>query len=329
MSKIACILPNSTGGGLERNMELLKHYCNIHGEVSFESYFYADGKGSHLKSLLIIFMSLIRQKNPNMLVVSGGNVNNVKVGLLCLLTRRKNLILQRNIWSNEKIKILGSRKIYKLIYSIILSRSVKVLANSEVVSKDVQSNFPNVDVGLLYNIIEPELLGSNNLDSTRNSFIAVGSNRPVKNYDYLIELWIKSGTSEKLKIIGNKVLELEEVLKKYGNPNNIELLDFRDNIIELMSNSKGLIHTSLSEGYSNVLLNGALLQLPILSTECAGSAKEVLGERIFLSENLEKDKIILRNWLENPTYVEYEQLRLLRSRHTAQSAYFELIKYLP
>lgn len=328
MRKVVCILPNSSGGGLERNIELLKQYCDFHGKVSFESHFYAEGKGSHLKRLLIIFINLIRQKSSNLLVVSGGNINNVKVGFLCLLTRRKYLILQRNIWSNEKIKIFGSRKIYNLIYSIILSRSLKVLANSEAVCKDLQSNFPTADVGLLYNIMEPELLESKKLASTGHSFIAVGSNRPVKNYDYLIELWIKSGTSEKLKIIGNQVLELEEVVKKYGNTDNIELFDYSENILELMSNSKGLIHTSLSEGYSNALLNGALLQLPILSTECAGSAKEVLGERIFLSENLENDIVILRDWLENPSYVEYKQLRLLRTRHNAQSAYVELIKYL-
>ncbi|MDB4510213.1 glycosyltransferase, partial [Akkermansiaceae bacterium] len=207
------------------------------------------------------------------------------------------------------------------------NRAKYVLANSLAGLADLQQSFPRLKVNVLYNLIEPDIhRGNYVLSSLNNKFLSIGSNRTVKNYKYLIELWHLSGTCERLQIIGKDVFKLQSLLTERGIK-NIELLDFQEDIITVMSKSKGVIHTSRSEGYSNVLQNAALMGLPVLSTECGGSAKEVLGDATYLTGSLSQDVRILNTWLERPN-VNHKQTSTLRNKHSPGEVLQCLSSYL-
>ena len=327
MNRLIFVLPNAVGGGLERNVVLLQRTLQERN-IELTCHYYAESNSSELIGLIQVVKSIYQYRKENIIVLSGGNINNLKVGLICFFTRSRHIILQRNIWSNEPINFLGSRYLYKILYELILRRCQIVLANSYVVLDDIAANFPFVNINVLYNIMEPKILNEKYKVEKREYFISIGSNRAVKNYQYLIELWMEVKSPHKLKIVGKGVLDLRENLSLNVWPSNVELVDYSEDILDMMINSKGLIHTSLSEGYSNVLLNGALLDIPVLSTKCGGSAQEVLGDIDYLTGELYHDVDILSKWLNNPRAVKAEWRNELIERHKPEAVVTSLMKFI-
>lgn len=114
------------------------------------------------------------------------------------------------------------------------------------------------------------------------NWVTVGRMHDVKNFIGLVQtckILIEQGNKVSLDIIGDgeerRVIENE--IKKLNVNDNITLLGYRDDVIEMLGNYNGFVISSKSEGLPMVLLEAMSIGLPIVSTD-VGEIGDVLYE---------------------------------------------------
>ncbi len=130
-------------------------------------------------------------------------------------------------------------------------------------------------------------------------FIAAGRLTKQKNFIYLIEEFKKfcdNFPDEKLLIFGEGELKtkLLKEIKKKNLSKNVRLEGYTDNIYKYMLRSKAFILTSLWEDPGFVLIESALCNSLIISSNCKNGPKEFLlnGNAGLLFESNKKNKLL-------------------------------------
>ena len=163
---------------------------------------------------------------------------------------------------------------------ICVSKSVK----DSVIESVGDSN----NLSVIYNPIdEKEILDKSNelvtdVEKPKDKvlLVTVGRLDRQKGYDRLLRICnsLKDRFEFELWIIGEG--RDENSLRQYIEINkvqNVKLLGLKENPYKYMKLADWFICSSLFEGYSTVLQEATLLEVPIITTECAGS-KELLGD---------------------------------------------------
>lgn len=136
------------------------------------------------------------------------------------------------------------------------------------------------------------------IDATKkNSFriISVGRLSYEKGYDRLLEA-IKNLKSDKfdieLWIIGEGPERpgLEKYISQHDLEKNVTLWGFQDNPYKYMVNADLFVCSSRAEGYSTVIAEALILQIPVVTTNCSG-ADELLdgGKYGIITQNTTDD----------------------------------------
>ena len=131
----------------------------------------------------------------------------------------------------------------------------------------------------------------------KNNIILVGRLTKQKNFDLMIEAYKQNkNLSKKFKVFIFGEGELRDKLKKkivnYNLENRIIFLGHKDNIYKYMANSKLFILTSLWEDPGFVLVEAALNNVTILSSNCPSGPEEIIdkneyGGYLFTNNNPE------------------------------------------
>jgi len=107
------------------------------------------------------------------------------------------------------------------------------------------------------------------------TFISVGRLESVKNHQLLIRLFARlSHLNCNLHIVGSgpEHSSLEAAIKKLNLGARIQLMGYRDDVIELISKSHCFLLPSLREGLPLVILESALCKVPIITSSQGVSA---------------------------------------------------------
>ena len=130
----------------------------------------------------------------------------------------------------------------------------------------------------------------------KNNIILVCRLTKQKNFKLIIDAYKKNENFMKkyqIFIFGDGELEknLKTKVKNYELENKIIFLGYKKNIYKYMANSKLFILTSLWEDPGFVLIEAAMNNLPILSSNCPHGPKEIIGNDeyggyLFQSDNL-------------------------------------------
>ncbi len=139
------------------------------------------------------------------------------------------------------------------------------------------------------------------------TFIAVGNIKEAKNYPFLIDCCKE--LSEKfdfqLLIVGaGDQTRLQEQVQKLKLAKYVQILGYKNNIAQLLSQSHCLVMPSLWEGMPIVMLEAGVTKLPIISTK-VGSIPDILDDTCaYLSD--------LDNFLKNMAYImkNYEESKI-------------------
>ena len=130
----------------------------------------------------------------------------------------------------------------------------------------------------------------------KSFFVAAGRLTKQKNFIYLIKEFKKFCNiypEEKLLIFGEGELKTKLLgeIKKVNLSKNIKLLGYTNNIYKYMLKSKAFILSSLWEDPGFVIIESALCNSMIISSNCKNGPREFLsnGEGGLLFENNEKD----------------------------------------
>jgi len=133
----------------------------------------------------------------------------------------------------------------------------------------------------------------------KNFFISVGRLTKQKNFQYLINEFnefIKLNNDYDLLIFGEgedkKVLN--QLIKKYGLKNRIFLMGFNDNVDKYLEKAEAFILSSLWEDPGFVLIEAAMSNLFIVSSNCKNGPIEFLnnGKGGILFETNQKEALI-------------------------------------
>jgi glycosyltransferase involved in cell wall biosynthesis len=154
------------------------------------------------------------------------------------------------------------------------------------VSDDVAKSIKHNNVDIIYNGVNPikiEKIERNDIFMIR----AIGRLDKIKGFDKLIEEFSKVKSTCLLEIVGDgeEKDNLQKLIDKYNLNKRIKLVGFQTNIPELISTSDLIIMTSISEGFSLVMLESLFYSKVFISTPVSG-CKDILSD-ILLIDNYE------------------------------------------
>ncbi len=117
----------------------------------------------------------------------------------------------------------------------------------------------------------------------KNNIIMVGRLTHQKNFDLIIDAYAENETlKKKYKIFIMGAGELENRLKKkvkfYNLDTRIVFLGHKKNVIKYIKDSKLFISSSLWEDPGFVIIEAALSNIPIISSDCPSGPKEIINE---------------------------------------------------
>ena len=275
--------------------EKLPKYSFFKSRVSFFIIF--------LKSFWKLKKTLI-EKEPKYLVI---HLMTSVPFILFLIFNFKTKILFR-VSGRPKLNFLRS-----LLWKISNKSISMVFCNTsdqrhELISKKI---FPESKVKVLYDpvfsikeVLNQRTLSSIDKNFQKNNIIMVGRLTKQKNFEIFIkaseELYKKDLLKYNTYIFGHGEDEekLKQLIKKLKLEKNIFLMGSKKNIHKYYSQSKLFILTSLWEDPGFVLIEAALNDLPIISSNCKNGPNEIIkgndGGILFENNNIDqlRDKII-------------------------------------
>jgi glycosyltransferase involved in cell wall biosynthesis len=168
--------------------------------------------------------------------------------------------------------------------------------------KTINSNFKKKTY-VIHNSIDKELIRKFSNDfyseySNTKYISAMGRFTFHKNFELLIDAYIKSAISKnyKLIIIGDGSYK-DTYLKKIrenGFSDKIIFTGFLKNPFPIIKDSFLFINTSLKESFCNVILEAAILNVPVIATDCDFGPSEIIKNNFngILVENDNLDQLV-------------------------------------
>jgi len=131
-----------------------------------------------------------------------------------------------------------------------------------------------------------------------NFFISVGRFTKQKNFKYLVSEFKKfSLVNSKINLLiigdGEEKKNIKELIQKNNLEKRIQILDRTDNVFYYMKRAKAFILTSLWEEVGFVIVESALCNLFVISSDCPNGPREFLqsGKGGILFKSNEKDSL--------------------------------------
>ena len=287
---------------LENNVEVENLTFNYYKFLP--KYGYLQSRLSYIIICLISFVPLIiffKRKKPEIFIIHLItalplillNLFNTKSKIILRISGFPRLnILRKKLWTFSERKIFAitcpteDLKKSLLRNNIFTSKKVKVLFDAiinieEFLTKKIDTNHKSL------NKIE------------KGYFMTAGRLTKQKNHIYLIrefKKFLKYYPNEKLILVGEGELK-NKIQSEILNNNlsaNIKLLDYKDNIYFYMKNSKAFILSSLWEEVGFVIVEAALCNTLIISSDCKNGPKEFLleGKAGLIFENNTEDQLL-------------------------------------
>lgn len=229
-------------------------------------------------------------------IISNMRISNIIMGLsLYLFINNSRIIfLEANTMTSLKYSFFMKRLFYKFFMNIAYRKCSVVIANSKDTLSDLKDFlFIKIKIKLLGNPVIDENFKINknfNYDFYLNNkqskiLISAGSFDKQKNFFLLYNVfkYLIANHDIKLVILGdgpdrNKILNQA---KKDRIAEHLFLPGFVTNPIDYFYLSDVFILTSLWEGFGNVLVESLYAKLPIVSVNCPGGPKDIIGDNKF------------------------------------------------
>jgi glycosyltransferase involved in cell wall biosynthesis len=183
------------------------------------------------------------------------------------------------------------------------------------VSKGVKESIESQNVAVIYNGVTPIEVKPKQPNSVF-TLLAVGRLDKIKGYDRLIKACEKLSFNFSLEIVGEgeEREALESLIASCKLEEKVKLLGFQTDIPQRMKNADVVVMSSLSEGFSVVMVESLFYANLFLSTRVSG-ATEILEEKFFLDEQRMHEKLeeVYRHYEEY--VIAYEELKKRESPH--------------
>ena len=244
---------------------------------------------SRISNLVIILISIIpliffmKNKKPDYFIIH--LITSLPLILLNLINTKTKMILRisgfpKLNFFRKKLWLLSEKKIFKITCPTEDLKNDLLEKNIFRENKIVFLPDPVININ---EFIKKKFRNKGILidDNDKGFFIAVGRLTKQKNFMYLIDEFKKFSNiypNEKLFIFGDGELK-KEILRKIesnGMSENIKLCGYTDNIYKYMLKSKAFILSSLWEDPGFVMIESAICNLFVISSNCKNGPNEFL-----------------------------------------------------
>lgn len=223
---------------------------------------------------------------------------NESISAICIMMKKilgldtKIILRNVNTLSIQKQQMKSKREKLLFNYSMIFYNQVDhIIAQSQGMADDIINNFgiSNLKVSIINNPVATHIQEFSTMKYpnlyNNEAFLFVGRLEQQKGFSYLInaiKICKQRGVDIKLDIIGTGSLkdEIEKDIKQNNLETNIKLLGLKENIEKYFINSKGVILSSIFEGFPNVLVESITLGIPVISFDCPSGPKEIIIDGI-------------------------------------------------
>ena len=167
------------------------------------------------------------------------------------------------------------------------------LSHVIAVSKEAAESIRADHVRVIYNGIEPvEVTHSEERSSGRLHLLAIGRLDRIKGFDRLIEACSRLPFPFVLEIVGegSERDRLERLIKAKDLEDRVSLAGFQNDIPQRMHDADVVVMSSISEGFSLVMVEALFYANIFLSTPVSG-AVEILEERFLMSPDKITEKL--------------------------------------
>ena len=300
---------NVCGEWTKHQKYLLKNKVNIEN-LTFNYFNFLPKNGffmSRFSNLVVIFISIfplilfLKNKKPDYLIIH--LITSLPLILLNFIKTNTKTILRisgfpKLNFFRKKLWIMSEKKIFKI--TCPTEDLKKNLVENEVFDKNKLINLPDPVINIKEFVKKKNDKNFELLKQNKNDFfIAVGRLTNQKNFIYLIKefkKFIEIFPNEKLLIFGEGELR-NKILREINNnnlKNSVQLLGYTNNIYKYMLKSKALILSSLWEDPGFVMIESALCNSFIISSDCKNGPKEILnfGKNGFLFESNNETSLI-------------------------------------
>ena len=153
------------------------------------------------------------------------------------------------------------------------------------VSNDSAKTIKNDNVKIIYNGIKASELESSNIQNQIFTITAIGRLDKIKGFDTLIKEFSKIKNSAILQIVGEgeEYNNLNSLIKELSLENKVSLLGFRKDIPTIINSSDLVVMSSLSEGFSIVMIESIFYAKVFISTKVSG-CKDVLSSKLLIED---------------------------------------------
>lgn len=166
-------------------------------------------------------------------------------------------------------------------------RQKDAIAVGEGVCEDFSKLFPECRIRLIHNPVDRAdvlaqscALSSNSLPPELPSefMVHVGSLKPAKRHDILLQAYAQSGIEMPLVVVGAGPLlkDMKALAMRLGVADRVFFMGFCTNPFPIMKKAAFMVVSSDFEGFSIAILEALALDLPVLSTDCPSGPSEVL-----------------------------------------------------
>ena len=244
---------------------------------------------SRISNLVIILISIIpliffmKNKKPDYFIIH--LITSLPLILINLINTKTKMILRisgfpKLNFFRKKLWLLSEKKIFKITCPTEDLKNDLLEKNIFRENKIVFLPDPVININ---EFIKKKFRNKGILidDNDKGFFIAVGRLTKQKNFMYLIDEFKKFSNiypNEKLFIFGDGELK-KEILRKIesnGMSENIKLCGYTDNIYKYMLKSKAFILSSLWEDPGFVMIESAICNLFVISSNCKNGPNEFL-----------------------------------------------------
>ena len=153
------------------------------------------------------------------------------------------------------------------------------------VSNDAAKTIKNDNVKIIYNGIKASKLENNNLKNQIFTITAIGRLDKIKGFDTFIGEFSKIKNNAILQIVGEgeEYKNLTSLIKELSLENKVSLLGFRKDIPTIINSSDLVVMSSLSEGFSIVMIESIFYAKVFISTKVSG-CKDVLSSKLLIED---------------------------------------------
>ena len=309
--KICIVTPSFVGGGAERIAVNLANCYAAQGYDVVLLAFKAAGPyvnqinqsvrvinlNSRTRYVLFKLRRALKNEQPTH-ILSVIRSSNILLGLYGLFWKNSRLVFREASTMNAVVAMPPFRRlIYKTLMRIAYSRASRIIANSDDTKQDLISHgiVPQRCIVVIGNPVLPpdyEQLANEAVDHPwlhepqLRVILTVGRLHKLKNQAMLIRAFAKIANDiDNLRLIilgeGEERDNLLALAKELGVGEKMDIVPFRTNPYPFYKNAELFVLTSDWEGFGNVLVEAMACGTPVISTDCPGGPRTILGNGRF------------------------------------------------